>query len=65
LGIAKQMPQVSPEQQGAIAQAKRTPAQIIIDDKIAGIAQVTNDADFAKLPKGARYRGPDGILRSK
>lgn len=30
-----------------------------------GISQVANDAEYNRLPKGARYMGPDGILRVK
>ena len=30
-----------------------------------GISQVANDAEYNRLPKGAHYVGPDGVLRVK
>ena len=31
----------------------------------AGPVRIAGDADYAKLPKGARYVGPDGVVRVK
>lgn len=56
LAIAKQIPQVNPEVQGETAAAKRNPAEVMIQDRIAGITQIQTPDQVAKLPKGARFR---------
>lgn len=50
---------------------RRVSDRVPVDDGAAtlgtpkGISQVANDADYQRLPKGAHYMGPDGVLRIK
>ena len=34
-------------------------------DPSGGIPRVQNDADYTRLPSGARFMAPDGTIRSK